>query len=51
MLVAFGHLYFSINGGPGSGFYRAVDSNKDGEWDKIENSRRWPEVVSTGPHA
>ena len=51
MLVAFGHLYFSINGGPGSGFYRAVDSNKDGEWDKIEKLKALAGGGEHGPHA
>ena len=51
MLVAFGHLYFSVNGGPGSGFYRAVDTDKDGEWDKIEKLRALAGGGEHGPHA
>ena len=51
MLVAFGHLYFSVNGGPGSGFYRAVDTNKDGEWNKIEKLKSLAGGGEHGPHA
>jgi hypothetical protein len=31
MLYAFGSLYVSVNGGPGSGFYRLRDTNNDEE--------------------
>mgnify|MGYP002844195256 CR=1 FL=1 len=51
MLVAFGHLYFSVNGGPGSGFYRAVDTNNDGEWDKVEKLKVLAGGGEHGPHA
>ena len=51
MLVAFGHLYFSVNGGPGSGFYRAVDTDRNGEWDKIEKLKALAGGGEHGPHA
>ncbi len=51
MLVAFGHLYFSVNGGPGSGFYRAIDTNGDGDWDKVSLLKRLAGGGEHGPHA
>ena len=51
MLVAFGHLYISANGGPGSGLYRAVDTTGDGEWDKIEKLKALAGGGEHGPHA
>ena len=51
MLVAFGHLYFSVNGGRGSGFYRATDSNGDGNWDKVSLLKRLAGGGEHGPHA
>ena len=35
MLWAFDSLYICVNGGPGSGLYRATDTNGDGELDQV----------------
>ena len=35
MLWAFDSLYISVNGGPGSGLYRATDTNGDDQLDKV----------------
>jgi putative heme-binding domain-containing protein len=51
MLFAFDHLYLSINGGPGSGLYRAkydVDADKFGPVEKLKEIRGGGEH---GPHA
>ena len=51
LLVAFGHLYLSVNGGPGSGLYRATDTNGDGEWDEVKLLKRFAGGGEHGPHA
>lgn len=35
MLYAFGSLYLSVNGGPGSGLYRVRDTNGDDQFDEV----------------
>lgn len=51
LLFAFGNLYLSINGGPGSGLYRASDSDADGELDKVELLKPFRGGGEHGPHA
>ena len=51
MLYAFGHLYLSVNGGPGSGFYRATDTNGDDQFDKLEKLATFRGGGEHGPHA
>lgn len=51
LLYAFDHLYISVNGGPGSGFYRAVDSDGNGELDKVEKLKEFRGGGEHGPHA
>jgi len=51
MLHAFGHLYLSVNGGPGSGFYRATDTNGDDQYDKLEKLATFRGGGEHGPHA
>ncbi len=51
MLHAFGHLYFSVNGGPGSGLYRATDTNGDDQYDKLEKLATFRGGGEHGPHA
>ena len=51
MLHAFGHLYLSVNGGPGSGFYRATDTNGDDQYDKVEKLADFRGGGEHGPHA
>ncbi len=51
MLWAFDSLYLSINGGPGSGFYRATDSDGDGELDKVAKLKDFRGGGEHGPHA
>jgi putative heme-binding domain-containing protein len=51
MLHAFGHLYLSVNGGPGSGLYRATDTNGDDQYDKLEKLATFRGGGEHGPHA
>ena len=51
MLWAFDALYLSVNGGPGSGFYRATDSDGDGELDNVEKLKAFRGGGEHGPHA
>lgn len=51
MLYAFDSLYFSVNGGPGSGFYRAQDTNGDDKFDKLEKLKSLQGGGEHGPHA
>jgi putative heme-binding domain-containing protein len=51
MLHAFGHLYLSVNGGPGSGLYRATDTNGDDQYDKLEKLASFRGGGEHGPHA
>lgn len=51
MLFAFGHLYISVNGGPGSGLYRAkydIEADTFGEVKKLKDLKGAGEH---GPHA
>ena len=51
MLHAFGHLYLSVNGGPGSGLYRATDTDGDDQYDKLEKLATFQGGGEHGPHA
>lgn len=51
MLHAFGSLYCSVNGGPGSGFYKLTDTNGDDNYDKIEKLKAFQGGGEHGPHA
>ncbi|MEX1094613.1 MAG: c-type cytochrome [Planctomycetales bacterium] len=51
MVHAFGALYLSVNGGPGSGFYRARDTNGDDQYDEITLLKRFQGGGEHGPHA
>ncbi|MDX2035627.1 MAG: c-type cytochrome [Isosphaeraceae bacterium] len=51
MLHAFGALYLSVNGGPGSGLYRARDTNGDDQYDKVEKLAVFHGGGEHGPHA
>ncbi|MEE2641478.1 MAG: c-type cytochrome [Planctomycetota bacterium] len=51
MLYAFDSLYFSVNGGPGSGFYRARDTNGDDQFDELEKLKAFQGGGEHGPHA
>lgn len=51
LLVAFGHLYISVNGGRGSGLYRASDTSGDGEWDQVQLLKKLRGGGEHGPHA
>ncbi|WP_422927171.1 c-type cytochrome [Singulisphaera sp. PoT] len=51
MLYAFGSLYLSVNGGPGSGVYRARDTDGDDQYDKVEKLASIPGGGEHGPHA
>ena len=51
MLWAFDALYISVNGGPGSGLYKATDTNKDDELDKVEKLADFRGGGEHGPHA
>ncbi len=50
MLHAFGSLYFSVNGGPGSGFYRARDTNNDDQYDEVVKLKALAGGGEHGPH-
>jgi len=51
MLYAFDSLYFSVNGGPGSGLYRARDTNNDDQFDEIVKLKDFKGGGEHGPHA
>lgn len=51
MLYAFDSLYISVNGGPGSGFYRARDTNGDDQYDEVKLLKRLQGGGEHGPHA
>ncbi len=51
MLVAFGSLYVSVNGGPGSGLYRARDTNGDDQYDEVTKLKSIRGGGEHGPHA
>lgn len=51
MLHAFGSLYCSVNGGPGSGLYRLTDTTGDDQYDKVEKLKDFRGGGEHGPHA
>jgi putative heme-binding domain-containing protein len=51
MLYAFGSLYLSVNGGPGSGLYRVRDTNSDDQFDEVTKLRDFRGGGEHGPHA
>ncbi len=51
MLSAFGHLYCSVNGGPGSGFYRLTDTDGDDQYDEVKKLQSFRGGGEHGPHA
>jgi putative heme-binding domain-containing protein len=51
LLWAFDALYVVCNGGPGSGLYRATDSDGDDMLDRVEKLRELPGGGEHGPHA
>jgi hypothetical protein len=51
MLYAFDALYFSVNGGPGSGLYRAKDTNGDDQYDDLVKLVTFEGGGEHGPHA
>jgi putative heme-binding domain-containing protein len=51
MLYAFDALYLSVNGGPGSGLYRAKDINGDDQFDTVEKLATFNGGGEHGPHA
>ena len=51
MLHAFGHLYLSVNGGKGSGLYRATDTDGDDRYDRLEKLATFRGEGEHGPHA
>ncbi len=51
MLVAFDSLYLSVNGGPGSGLYRARDTNGDDQYDELTKLAAFRGGGEHGPHA
>ena len=51
MLFAFGSLYVSANGGPGSGLYRLTDTTGDDQYDKMEKLKAIHGGGEHGPHA
>ena len=51
MLYAFDSLYLSINGGPGSGLYRARDTNGDDQYDQVQRLNTFSGGGEHGPHA
>lgn len=50
MLCAFDSLYLSINGGPGSGLYRARDTNGDDQYDELVKLASFRGGGEHGPH-
>ncbi len=51
MLSAFGSFYVSVNGGPGSGLYRARDTNGDDQYDEVTKLKDIRGGGEHGPHA
>lgn len=51
MLYAFDRLYLSVNGGPGSGFYVARDTDGDDQFDQVEKLKPFKGGGEHGPHA
>lgn len=51
MLWAFDSLYFSCNGGPGSGLYRARDTNGDDQFDECVKLKTFRGGGEHGPHS
>lgn len=51
MLWAFDSLYLSINGGPGSGLYRAWDTDGDDKFDECVRLKSFQGGGEHGPHA
>jgi len=51
ILYAFDSLYLSVNGGPGSGLYRARDTNGDDQFDEVVKLRDFRGGGEHGPHA
>jgi putative heme-binding domain-containing protein len=51
ILHAFGSLYLSVNGGPGSGLYRARDTNDDDRYDEVVKLKDLRGGGEHGPHA
>jgi len=51
LLCAFGHLYVSANGGPGSGLYRLSDTNGDDQYDAVTKLATFRGGGEHGPHA
>lgn len=51
MLWAFDSLYLSVNGGPGSGLYRARDTNGDDQFDEVRKLKDIRGGGEHGPHA
>jgi putative heme-binding domain-containing protein len=51
LLYAFGSLYISVNGGPGSGFYRARDTNGDDQYDEVVKLKTFAGGGEHGPHS
>lgn len=50
LLYAFGSLYLSVNGGPGSGLYRAKDTNGDDQFDEVVKLKDIAGGGEHGPH-
>lgn len=51
MLWAFDSLYIAVNGGPGSGLYRATDTDNDDRLDKVVKLKSLRGGGEHGPHA
>lgn len=51
MLYAFDALYISVNGGPGSGFYRAKDTDGDDQYDEVVLLTKFNGGGEHGPHS
>lgn len=51
MLYAFDSLYFSVNGGPGSGLYRARDTDDDDQFDECVKLKDLRGGGEHGPHS
>jgi len=51
MLYAFGSLYCSVNGGPGSGLYRLRDTNNDDQYDEVTKLKTFAGGGEHGPHS
>lgn len=51
MLWAFDSLYFSCNGGPGSGLYRAKDTDGDDQFDECVRLKEFRGGGEHGPHS